>query len=469
MAAAGGPSLWRPSSRRALETLRLGPTAARRAARGRARVAARAECARLREALDLRGAVCGTDGVSVEAARREELARPSLVARLRGEPESGAKRLVRNVSLHARRCPQAGAPLSEWRAAQRGGRLDGGAGAVAAGGPIVCEVELCIGEPPVELPPVQPGLRREAAPFWPRRPPGRWAWPADVDALLEGLGVVADGVVHSELPEHDSEHEAIVESDAGGGAAGAGPPPPPTASACGISGADGSAVGLLGSGAASVGAPPPRARAAGDVVGGERRVDTDGDGSLFEHAGAALGVQGIPGGTAGRVPLPPVSGPGSVEHADDVVPHLGDCSVVSDDTGVILDGGAEAATACSAAQGPSAPGDAVMRFLAAHPEALLRGGGDECKRSVHFGPTEVFGVPDLNAPEWWFGDDGDSESESEGEDDHGCCPCQVYSVEVQHERELCRFGLPEVVGPYDTLGGFLGFQPRGWDAGYRYL
>ncbi|CAK0866110.1 unnamed protein product, partial [Prorocentrum cordatum] len=51
---------------------------------------------------------------------------------------SGGKRLVRNVSLHVKRCPQAGAPWSEWKAAQHEGRLPGGAAAAAA---IECDVE----------------------------------------------------------------------------------------------------------------------------------------------------------------------------------------------------------------------------------------------------------------------------------------------------------------------------------------
>ncbi|CAK0840794.1 unnamed protein product, partial [Prorocentrum cordatum] len=68
--------------------------------------AARTKCARLRAVLDQRAA-WGEGGVEAKAARREALARSSLVARLSGAPESGGKRLVRNVSLHAKRCPQA--------------------------------------------------------------------------------------------------------------------------------------------------------------------------------------------------------------------------------------------------------------------------------------------------------------------------------------------------------------------------
>ena len=109
---------------------------------GRELQAARAECARLRSALN-RQVGEDEDGTVAEAARREALARPSLVARLRGEPECGATRLVRNVSLHAKRCPEAGAPLSEWKAAQREGRLPGGAAAAAA---VQGVVENCDGE-----------------------------------------------------------------------------------------------------------------------------------------------------------------------------------------------------------------------------------------------------------------------------------------------------------------------------------
>ena len=81
---------------------------------------ARGEVARLRELL---GSAPGSSATEAEARRREEIARPALVDKLDGRPVVGARRLRRNVALHARRCPPATAPLGERRQAQREVRL----------------------------------------------------------------------------------------------------------------------------------------------------------------------------------------------------------------------------------------------------------------------------------------------------------------------------------------------------------
>ncbi|CAK0796532.1 unnamed protein product, partial [Prorocentrum cordatum] len=85
-----------------------------------------AEIGRLRAQL---GGGQASGAVAVEVARREALARPALTARVCGREEPHADRLVRNVALHAKVCPSAGAPMAAWRGAQHGPRLgaDGGA------------------------------------------------------------------------------------------------------------------------------------------------------------------------------------------------------------------------------------------------------------------------------------------------------------------------------------------------------
>ena len=102
---------------------------------------------------------CGSrgDAAEAEARRREAIARPALVERVRGRRETRAQRLRRNVAWHAERCPSADAPPQEWRRAERGPRLPGGAlpgdgRGGAAQSAIVCEVEICVCEvqPPIE-------------------------------------------------------------------------------------------------------------------------------------------------------------------------------------------------------------------------------------------------------------------------------------------------------------------------------
>ncbi|CAK0848910.1 unnamed protein product [Prorocentrum cordatum] len=158
--------------------------------------AARTVCARLRAVLDQRVA-WGEGGVEAKAARREALARTSLVARLSGAPESGGKRPVQNVSLHAKRCPQAGAPWSEWKAAQRDGRLPGGAAVAAAMKcDVECEVNICEAEASLfthRVEKLHVGPHAEML-----RPGERQAFgekhacpPCDVGVLMRELGVAA--------------------------------------------------------------------------------------------------------------------------------------------------------------------------------------------------------------------------------------------------------------------------------------
>ena len=80
----------------------------------------------------VRKAILGGDGaaaspVSREAARRESIARPHLEAKLSGTSPSGDQRIFRNVALHSAVVPARGAPMSAWRAAQKGPRLLDGA------------------------------------------------------------------------------------------------------------------------------------------------------------------------------------------------------------------------------------------------------------------------------------------------------------------------------------------------------
>ncbi|CAK0793405.1 unnamed protein product, partial [Prorocentrum cordatum] len=151
---------------------------------------------------------CGSrgDAAEAEARRREAIARPALVARVRGRRETRAQRQRRNVAWHAERCPSADAPPQAWRRAQDGPRLPGGPlpgegrGGAAQGaaacevGTCVCEVQppvecalgACVAEAPARLPSARVAaarapLRSSAQPCLPEW--ARWA------ALLEELGV----------------------------------------------------------------------------------------------------------------------------------------------------------------------------------------------------------------------------------------------------------------------------------------
>ena len=134
---------------------------------------ARAGIASLRSQLE-----CGSrgDGAEAEALRREAIARPALLERVRGRRETQGQRLRRNVAWHAERCPAADAPPRDWRRAERGPRLPGGpqpgakSGArslepqpgaslearEASGGPaareaVGCIVEICLAEAAVVI------------------------------------------------------------------------------------------------------------------------------------------------------------------------------------------------------------------------------------------------------------------------------------------------------------------------------
>ncbi|CAK0819730.1 unnamed protein product [Prorocentrum cordatum] len=115
-----------------------------------------AEIGRLRAQL---GGGQASGAVAVEVARREALARPALTARACGREEPHPDRLVRNVALHAKVCPFAGAPMAAWRGAQHGPRLgaDGGA-------------ELCDFGAEEPSPPSETGtlLRADAVAFIPQ-------------------------------------------------------------------------------------------------------------------------------------------------------------------------------------------------------------------------------------------------------------------------------------------------------------
>ncbi|CAK0852912.1 unnamed protein product [Prorocentrum cordatum] len=77
---------------------------------------------------ELTGSAVGCAADLAEVARREAIARPALLARVRGTREPGARRLKRNVAWHADECPDESAPLAEWRSAQKGPRLGGAVG-----------------------------------------------------------------------------------------------------------------------------------------------------------------------------------------------------------------------------------------------------------------------------------------------------------------------------------------------------
>ena len=61
-----------------------------------------------------------------EVRRRLCIVAPALASLLAGQHVKGPQALMRNVALHAACCPDAAAPLAEWRHAQRGLRLDRG-------------------------------------------------------------------------------------------------------------------------------------------------------------------------------------------------------------------------------------------------------------------------------------------------------------------------------------------------------
>ena len=58
-----------------------------------------------------------------QAAAREAAARPALIGAVSGAGVPAQHRIRRNVALHAGALPSSSAPLSSWRAAQRGPRL----------------------------------------------------------------------------------------------------------------------------------------------------------------------------------------------------------------------------------------------------------------------------------------------------------------------------------------------------------
>ncbi|CAK0826665.1 unnamed protein product, partial [Prorocentrum cordatum] len=139
------------------------------------------------------------------AARLEALARPSLAARLSGAPESGGMRSVRSVSLRAKHCPQAGAPWSELKAAQRECRLHGGAAAAAAikcdveREVIICEAEASLFRHRVEKLHLEPQAEVLRPGEWQAFGERRVVWgaggkacpPCDVGVLMRELGAVA--------------------------------------------------------------------------------------------------------------------------------------------------------------------------------------------------------------------------------------------------------------------------------------
>ena len=76
------------------------------------------------------------DDLQHEAARREAIARPALLQQLAGTPAVGSCVLRRNVALHARHCPKTSEKDADFRRAQKGPRLGGGAWArLLAGAP----------------------------------------------------------------------------------------------------------------------------------------------------------------------------------------------------------------------------------------------------------------------------------------------------------------------------------------------
>ena len=110
---------------------RAGPArtpAQRRAARRWARASAEAALRRGRRAGAGSGQSMGSAGLSAplasELAAREDVSRPALAMKLAGIPVKGMVALKRNVAWHASSLPRPGAGAAEWRAAQRGPRLE---------------------------------------------------------------------------------------------------------------------------------------------------------------------------------------------------------------------------------------------------------------------------------------------------------------------------------------------------------
>ena len=208
---------------------------------------AKATIACLRSQLD-----CGSRGdpSEAEALRREAIARPALVARVRGRPETKEQRKRRNVAWHAERCPSAGAPPREWRRAERGPRLLGGPfprdkGGSGGDGPgaIFCEVEVCVAEPAIVLPRWRTPLRSRAQPFLPSWTQSLQTADAVSEIMSEKCGAcvpsmefpgawvpVHVGASSGDRAEPGPPRGGVWKADVGplvGGAAGAGTPPPP--------------------------------------------------------------------------------------------------------------------------------------------------------------------------------------------------------------------------------------------------
>lgn len=169
MAAGGRPSQWRPTSLRASEALRLGPSAARRAARRRAQVACEAAVAR-RPGRPAAGSW----------QDREAASRPALRLASAGRRVPGAARYRRNAAWHAADAPEVGfasAPMAEIQASAAGPRLgwSGPPGARAS-----AEV----------LTPLEEMAGSESAAAWIGSAPGTWLL-EDVSAAASAF---ADGI-----------------------------------------------------------------------------------------------------------------------------------------------------------------------------------------------------------------------------------------------------------------------------------
>ncbi|CAK0884400.1 unnamed protein product [Prorocentrum cordatum] len=150
---------------------------------------ARGEAARLRELLEA-NLECSSHGdVALdEASRREAIARPSLLACVRGRVEPRELKRMRDVAWHAERCPAIDAPPKERRLAARGPRLETRQQAA-----VDCIVTIREAEPAVAWPHRWPPLRSSA---WPCAPPA-----ACVDVLLGTQGVEVLGAAAAEREE----------------------------------------------------------------------------------------------------------------------------------------------------------------------------------------------------------------------------------------------------------------------------
>ena len=181
--ATGGCPPWRPSSQRQRETLLLGATAARRAARARARAALEAALVPLAQAR-------ATPGPWVD---RERAARPALKLAVEGSRVPGSKRRRRNAALHAQRVPPGGFAQASveglaWAAA--GPRLGpGGGGLPAADG-----TGAVLGDPVEDL------------------APGVWRLPVEAlaDAFCDGLRA---GLRLAPQLETEDQHEPQPDED----------------------------------------------------------------------------------------------------------------------------------------------------------------------------------------------------------------------------------------------------------------